>query len=94
MLTSLRERSIHRHLLIRFPLFLLAASLVAASDAGAQIDRIRRTAQRAAERELDRKVEGAVRCAMGNTGCVEDARKAGKPVVITDAKGEVGREGE
>lgn len=67
----------------------LVPALLVTSTADAQLDRLRRTAQRAVERELDRKIEGAVKCAMGNTKCVDDAKKAGKPVVITDSKGEV-----
>jgi outer membrane protein OmpA-like peptidoglycan-associated protein len=34
-------------------------------------------------------IDGAVRCALGDKACVEKAEKDGKPVVITDAKGEV-----
>lgn len=73
----------------RFLALAIVTALFVPTDAFAQIDRIRRTAQRAVEREIDRKIEGAVSCAMGNTKCVEDAKKEGKPVVITDAKGEV-----
>lgn len=76
---------------VPFRLFVtvLAPALLASTTADAQLDRFRRTAQRAVEREIDKKIEGAVKCAMGNTKCVEDAKKDGKQVVITDAKGEV-----
>jgi outer membrane protein OmpA-like peptidoglycan-associated protein len=62
--------------------------------AGAQIiDRLRRTAQDAAKRELanqvDRMVTEAIRCRLNDPACVKRAEDQGKPVVFTDDRGEV-----
>lgn len=62
--------------------------------AGAQIiDRLRRSAQDAAKRELanqvDRMVTEAIRCRLNDPVCVKRAEDQGKPVVFTDDNGEV-----
>ncbi|MCC7131147.1 MAG: OmpA family protein [Gemmatimonadales bacterium] len=76
------------------PLAVAAFLAVAAvPPAEAQLDRIRRRVQRAAEDEVGRKAEqmtrDAIRCAVGDTACAERARKAGKTAVFTDASGEL-----
>lgn len=61
--------------------------------ASAQIGNVIKRAQDRVERKLDQKVnqaiDDAVDCALGDTQCVEDAKKEGKPVVIKDAEGSV-----
>ncbi len=69
-------------------------TVLAASTVDAQIlDRVRRTAERAAEREVmravDRTVANAVKCALDDPACVEKAKKDGKDVVITDRDGSI-----
>ena len=59
------------------------------SVAEAQLGRIGRAVVREVERTAEELAVGATRCALGNTRCVEDAKKAGKPVVITDANDRV-----
>lgn len=71
-----------------------AASLSIASPAQAQIlDRVKKTAERAAERELlnevDRFVANAVKCAFDDLDCIESAQADGEDVVLTDEDGEV-----
>ncbi|HUF13684.1 MAG TPA: OmpA family protein [Longimicrobiales bacterium] len=71
-----------------------AALAVIPDGVDAQIlDRIRRTAERAAEREVlravDRTVANAVKCTLDDPGCVERAKRNGEDVVITDAEGNV-----
>lgn len=57
------------------------------------LDRLRRTAKEAAERELnnqvDRLVSEAIKCKLGDPACVKRAEDAGQPVVFTDEQGEV-----
>lgn len=81
-------------------LFLLSRALMCvtlvgafAAPASAQMDRIRRRVQRAAEDEVGKRAEeltrDAVRCALGDAACAEKARKEGKTAVFTDKEGEV-----
>lgn len=76
----------------RLALFTLVA-LSAAAPAEAQLDRIRRRVQRAAEDEAGKKAEEAtrkaVRCALDDSDCAEKARKEGKTAVFTDGDGQV-----
>jgi hypothetical protein len=76
----------------RLALFTLAA-LSAAAPAEAQLDRIRRRVQRAAEDEAGRKAEEAtrkaVRCALDDSDCAEKACKEGKTAVFPDGDGKV-----
>lgn len=50
--------------------------------------RIEKRAEQAMDRALD-KAENAVSCAVTDTRCIEEAEKAGKPVVVTDEQGNV-----
>jgi outer membrane protein OmpA-like peptidoglycan-associated protein len=78
------------------PLVALAVlgALAPASVADAQIlDRLRRTAEQAVEKELTQKVRtvvgDATACAVGNRECVEQARRNGDKIVIVDGDGAV-----
>lgn len=42
-----------------------------------------------AERAVERRARNVVRCALGDTACVEKAKKDGNPVEITDKDGKV-----
>ncbi len=63
------------------------------APAPTQVGQVVRRAQDRVERKVNQKVnqavDGAVDCALGDKKCVEDAKKDGKPVVITNAKGGV-----
>ncbi len=81
-------------LLVTVLLPFLATSIVPPQPADGQIlRRLRRTAATAAESELsraiDRLVREAVRCALGDTACEQQARASGKEVIFTDADGEI-----
>ena len=73
-------------------LFLLLISLAIPTAASGQVGRIKRAAKKAAEDEVTNKVSqvasDAVRCALGDKACVEQAKKDGEPVVIVDKDGE------
>lgn len=79
---------------------LLALALLLPAPSSAQIgrvidrakDRAERNVENRVNREADKLIDGAIACALGDTQCVEDAQKDGKPVVITDADGEVIRD--
>ena len=62
-------------------LALLAAGAGLAQPVSAQSlgDRLRR--------KVEQKIDNAVSCVIGDTACVEKAKKEGKPVQMTDAKG-------
>lgn len=62
--------------------------ILTASTAEAQIGRIREAARRAAEREVDRKVN-TVRCAFDDAACISKAKTAGHEVEVVDAQGNV-----
>ena len=49
-------------------------------------DRLNAKADSAADKGLD-KIEGAIRCVATDKACIKKAQDAGKPVVVTDAKG-------
>ncbi|HVX39155.1 MAG TPA: OmpA family protein [Gemmatimonadaceae bacterium] len=49
-------------------------------------DRLNAKADSAADKGLD-KLEGAIRCVATDKACIKKAQDAGKPVVVTDAKG-------
>jgi len=53
------------------------------------VGRIRRAVTQEVESAAERAARNATRCALGDARCVEDAKKAGKPVVMTDAEGNV-----
>lgn len=63
--------------------------LATAAPAEAQIGRIGRAVAREVERTAEERAVNATRCALGNSRCVEEAKRAGKPVVITDADGAI-----
>jgi len=69
--------------------FLLCVS----SAADAQINRLKKAAADAAEREtanqVDRMVTEAVQCAFDDPRCIEEAENSGKPVVLIDSEGRV-----
>lgn len=50
--------------------------------------RVEQRAEQAVERALD-KAENAATCAVTDAACIEEAEQAGKPVVVTDAQGNV-----
>lgn len=73
----------------RLALAALALALAAAPAAAQSLaDRLGRTAQRAAEGELQRRVDQetrrATRCALGDERCIREAREAGQEVEYTD----------
>ncbi len=74
-------------------LLVLAASLAGCAAGGEFMDRVRETAADAAEREtmeqVDRRVTNAVRCAFGDTECIERAEAEGRPVEVVDEEGDV-----
>jgi outer membrane protein OmpA-like peptidoglycan-associated protein len=80
----------NRSALVLLAVSLFGVPLATPSQVEAQLDRV---ARRAAERELERKVAGiardAVRCALGDKVCFDKAAEDGKPVVVTDADGEI-----
>jgi outer membrane protein OmpA-like peptidoglycan-associated protein len=84
----------------RAPLCVFALAAVAMAlgtlppPADAQVlDRLKRSAKNAAQRELasqvDRMVTDAIRCKLDDPRCVKQAEEQGKPVVFTDDDGEV-----
>lgn len=50
-----------------------------------QLDRIRKAVGREIEQSAEKAAVNATRCALRDTRCVENAKRAGKPVVLTDA---------
>lgn len=80
-------------MLPRSMVFALSLVLFATQTADAQVDRLRRAAQRAVEGELERKVTTvvgeAVACPLGNRECVDKARQNGDKVVMVDEGGNV-----
>jgi outer membrane protein OmpA-like peptidoglycan-associated protein len=71
----------------------MAAVLLTASPAEAQFKRLREAAKKAvsdeAAEQVERLLRDAVRCALDDPTCVEEAEKEGKPVIYTDESGEV-----
>jgi OOP family OmpA-OmpF porin len=66
------------------------AFLAPATPAEAQIGaRIRRAVTQEVESAAERAARNATRCVLGDSRCVENARREGKPVVMTTAGGEV-----
>lgn len=91
-----------KRLLRLLPLLLLAALAVEAPRAQGIFDRIKDAAERGVERAVDREVqrqadrattaaigavEDAVVCAVTDEACIEEARRSGHDVVLTDAQG-------
>ncbi|NNM05395.1 MAG: OmpA family protein [Gemmatimonadetes bacterium] len=68
---------------------LFAGALFCPPTADAQIDRIRRAAQRELEKQAKKMIGDAVACSLDDTACVEQAKKDGEKVVIVDDDGEV-----
>jgi outer membrane protein OmpA-like peptidoglycan-associated protein len=68
---------------------LVAFTLAMPSPADAQVDKIKRAAQKEADKALDNLLEDAVRCGLGDRDCVDKAKKDGQPVVIVDGDGNV-----
>jgi len=72
---------------------LAVALVVAPRPADAQIGKLKDAAKRAAENETANQVERllreAIRCAVDDPRCPEQAEREGKPVIYTDASGEV-----
>jgi outer membrane protein OmpA-like peptidoglycan-associated protein len=77
------------------PATILVAALLLTSPAVAfgQIGGLRDAAKRAAQREAERQVEEAVaekmRCALGDTACIDEAKEKGQEVEVVDANGNV-----
>lgn len=75
-----------RSLLFLASCLVMSASVPVAAEA--QLDRLRRAAERAVDRQVDRMIGDAIACALGDTRCVDEARENGQPVVIVDDEGE------
>ncbi|HEX9704406.1 MAG TPA: OmpA family protein [Gemmatimonadales bacterium] len=78
------------------PVLVMLATVLGVSVAAAQIpssikrkvkERVERAKDQAADRALDA-IEGAVKCVVTDQSCIDNAEKAGKPVVVTDAQGQ------
>lgn len=90
-----RQRVVHAKpapIVARLVTLLLALFVLGAIPLEAQIlDRIKRTAQRAAEdevlEEVDRRVRSAVRCAFNDLECIERAEAEGHEVELVDEEG-------
>jgi len=86
----LRPRSI---VLVTFIALVTAGALYPLE---AQLGRLRRAAENAVSRELDRQVDravtGMIRCAFNDPACIEKAKRDGQPVEITDEDGNVLRD--
>jgi OOP family OmpA-OmpF porin len=71
----------------------VAGLVLTASPAEGQLRRLRDAAKRAVTNEASEQVErllrDAVRCALNDPVCVEEAEREGKPVIYTDENGEV-----
>jgi outer membrane protein OmpA-like peptidoglycan-associated protein len=71
----------------------IALMFCLSNTAEAQINRLKKAASDAAQREtanqVDRMVTEAVQCAFDDPRCVEEAEKSGKPVVLIDSEGRV-----
>jgi outer membrane protein OmpA-like peptidoglycan-associated protein len=71
--------------MLLFPIVLLACGL---AQAQSWADRLGKVAERAArsevERTVDQQTRKATRCALGDDGCVRDARKRGEEVEVVD----------
>jgi len=71
----------------------VATILATAAPAEGQLRRIRRAAQQAVESEVDRQIarllQEAIRCAISDPTCDNEARSGGEEVIYTDGSGEV-----
>jgi outer membrane protein OmpA-like peptidoglycan-associated protein len=67
---------------------LIAAALLTPVAAQAQIGGIIRRTQGTLDRAIGRAIDNAVKCAVNDRACADKAKAEGKPVVITDGKGE------
>lgn len=67
----------------------LGALLTATTPVEAQIDRLRRAAQREAEKQVKRMIGDAIACGLKEPECVEEAKQNGDKVVIIDDDGEI-----
>ena len=67
----------------------IAAPPIAEAQFGGLIDRARRAVTDELGDEIERTIREGVRCAVGDTRCVERARAQGKTPIMTDANGEV-----
>lgn len=64
-------------------LFVLAGLVIAPASADAQINKLKK----AAEKELEKQVTKVAECTVDDTKCAEDAKKDGKTVVLVDPDG-------
>lgn len=80
---------------------LLVLALTAPLPAEAQVwKRVKKAAKETVERKAEEKTEaavegaidGAIACVVGDDACIKEAQQDGKPVVMTDADGEVIRD--
>jgi outer membrane protein OmpA-like peptidoglycan-associated protein len=71
---------------------LMLTPVASPAQIGRVLDRAKAKAEVKIDRKVDRMIDGAIDCALGDAKCVEDAKKEGKPVVITNADGEVIRD--
>ncbi len=73
----------HRNLLIACAASIVGGAMPTTTDA--QLSRIRKAVGREIEETAEKKAVNATRCALRDTRCVENAKRAGKPVVLTGA---------
>ncbi len=59
------------------------------ASAEAQLDRLKRTVEGETARQMDRLLREAIRCAIDDPSCPQEARRHDKDVIYTDANGEV-----
>jgi outer membrane protein OmpA-like peptidoglycan-associated protein len=75
--------------------FLSIASLgidarpVVAQGVGGLVKKVKTAAEDEATRQVQRRVRDAVACAFDDPRCIEEAKEAGEPVVLTDREGNV-----
>ena len=70
-------------------LFVVLMAAVFPAPTDAQVERLRRAAQRELERKAERMIGDAIACVFDDPACVEKAKEDGNKVVIVDGDGEV-----
>ena len=74
-------------------LLLVSVAVLCPSPAAAQLDRLKRAAEGAAQRDAQNRIATAigeaVACRLGDDACVEQAKANGEPLVIVDDEGKV-----
>jgi outer membrane protein OmpA-like peptidoglycan-associated protein len=67
----------------------IGAQPVAAQGVGGLVKKVKSAAEDEATRQVQRRVRDAVACAFDDPRCIEEAKEAGEPVVLTDREGNV-----